>query len=61
MCPLHLAGSGAGAASPLPGDAQTRPNFGDTLSALRLAVKALKQNRHRGDTGRRQFVDLSLG
>jgi hypothetical protein len=57
MCPLHL----AGAAGPLPGDAQTRPDFRDTLSALRLAVKALKQDRHGTDAGHGQFVHLPLG
>jgi hypothetical protein len=61
MRPLHLAGSGARAAIALPGGAQKSPDFRDTFSALRLAVKALKQNRHRTDAGRSQLVDLLLG
>jgi hypothetical protein len=45
----------------LAGDSQAAPDFGDTLSALRLAVKALKQKRHGTDTGRGQLIHLPLG
>jgi hypothetical protein len=48
MCPLHV-GSAAGTSVPLPGRAQEAADLRDTFSALRLAVKATEQGRHRAD------------
>jgi hypothetical protein len=60
MRPLHLAGSVTRAAIALPNDSEKSPDLRDTFSALRLAVKAAEQCRHRGDAAGGHLADLPL-
>jgi len=57
MCPSIRSGP----APRFPGSAQEAPDFRDTLSALRLAVKATEQLRDRRDAIVNDLVDLPLG